>query len=274
MTEPQLEFDFAPAQDTPRTPPPAPKAAIAPRETGRTPITSLTDAQRLHEELERRSGMVIHLRITNNRSTVMAVKFSHCGLSARLSLHHMFVQAGPDVVLALAHWVKHPRSRKHAALLNGYIRDHNHLIAPRKARTVPLHTQGRVYDLQKLYDEVNAAEFEGRVDAPITWGKMPPLKRRRSIRFGSYSPQEHLIRMHPLLDDPAIPAFFIRYIVFHEMLHADLGIEETEGRRVLHSRAFRLRERQYKDFAAAERWMENPKNLALVLGRARRREGA
>lgn len=272
MSEAQLELDFGATMDTPRTPPPLPKSVV--ERVVAAPVALASAGDTLQTELERRSGMRVQLRITNNRSTVMSVKFGHGGMSARLSLHHMFVQAPPEVVAALAHWVKHPRSRKHAALLNGFIREHNHLIAPRKERAVPLATRGKVYDLRAIFDEVNAAEFGGRVDARITWGKMPPLRRRRSIRFGSYSPQEHLIRMHPLLDDAAIPAFFVRYIVFHEMLHADLGIEERDGRRVIHSKAFLARERAYADFAAAERWMANAKNLALVLGRGRRREGA
>src|SRR5690606_9202221 len=112
-------------------------------------------------------------------------------------------------------------------------------------------------DLQQLYDEVNRTEFEGAVDCGITWGRLPTRRRRRSIRFGSYSPKEHLIRIHPYLDQAFVPAFFVRYIVFHEMLHAVMGIEELpSGRRAIHPPAFKRREEQYPDFARAVRWLE------------------
>ena len=199
----------------------------------------------------------------------MSVKYSNNGRAARVGLHHMFLLAEGPMLEALAHWVKHPRSSKNAKAINAFLRANNHLVKPKKPRPATLHTQGVVYDLRRLFDEVNAAHFEGRVDAGITWGKMPAQRRRRSIRFGSYSPAEHLVRMHPLLDSASVPEFFVRYIVFHEMLHADLGIEEGEGRRVIHSRAFRERERLYPDFRAAEAWMEDRGNLAMLLGRTR-----
>ena len=42
---------------------------------------------------------------------------------------------------------------------------------------------------------------------------------RRSIKLGSYSATERLIRVHPALDRPWVPRYFVSYIVYHEMLH-------------------------------------------------------
>lgn len=250
----------------------APSVLSQPEEpTQSSEAGALGAADALRLALERGANMPVHLRITNNRATVMSVRYENAGKLAQLRLHHMFLGASEEVVAALAHWVRHPRSRKHAALLNGYIRANNHLIRLAPVRTAPRRTQGVVHDLQAMYDALNQTEFGGRVDAPITWGKMPSRLRRRSIRFGSYAPQEHLIRIHPLLDDAQVPGWFVRYIVFHEMLHAELGIEEVEGRRVIHSRAFRAREKQYIDFARAVAWMETPANLGRLLGRERAR---
>jgi len=255
MGSAQLEINFdapaAPAEAAPLS-----RAAVPP-----------TGAERLRAQIAARFGGELHLRITDNRSTLMSVKYARLGNAARLSLHHMFLGAGPEVVAALGHWVKHPRSRRHAEVLDAFMREHRHLIAPRRAREAAVRTRGQHHDLQQLFDELNAAEFGGRVDARITWGKMPPQRHRSHIRLGSYSQEEHLIRMHPLLDAAAVPAFFVRYVVFHEMLHADLGIAEVDGRRRAHTREFRERERAYAGFRAAEQWLADPRNLALVLGR-------
>lgn len=269
MDDAQLLLDFedvAPRReaDTPRT------AAAAPL---RRPIPpqheAMAMADCLRTALEAKSGLRIHLKITDNRSTVMSVRYDQGGRAAKVGLHHMFLREDPVLVAALAHWVRHPRSRRHAAYLNQFIKEHNHLIAPKRARAMRLQARGKVYDLQTMWEAVNAEYFGGRVTAPITWGKMPHKARRRSIRFGSYMPGDHLIRIHPLLDDDRVPEWFVRYIVFHEMLHADLGIEECDGRRVMHSKEFRRIEQTYPDFAAAEAWMACSANLGALLGRAR-----
>jgi predicted metal-dependent hydrolase len=117
--------------------------------------------------------------------------------------------------------------------------------------------------------ELNREFFEDSVSAHITWGRMPSARRRRSIRFGSYSAEEDLIRIHPLLDQGFVPAFFVRYIVFHEMLHAHLGIEETpSGRRAVHTREFRRREKAYPDYDCAIAWQAEKANLAKLLKKA------
>lgn len=237
------------------------------------PLPALTlqvQADTLRATLTARSGLHIHLRITDNTSTMMSVRFEPTGTAARLSLHRMFLDAPDDIVRALAHWVKHPRGRKYAATLNGFIRERRDLIAPRVPRAVPLRVEGAVFNLQTIYDAVNRDHFDGAITAPITWGKMPTTRRRRSIRFGSYSPAEHLIRMHPLLDQTFVPEYFVRYIIFHEMLHAAMGIEELpSGRRAIHPPAFKKREQAYPEYARALAWMENPKNLKRLLqGRA------
>ena len=125
--------------------------------------------------------------------------------------------------------------------------------------------------MNRYFEEVNRAEFDSSIDAPITWGRLPTVRRRRSIRLGSYSADDHLIRIHPHLDQAFVPEYFVRYIVFHEMLHAHLGIETgPTGRRRIHTREFNVRERAYADFARAVAWQDDPANLNRMLRPARK----
>lgn len=264
----QLEFEFprlaAPLEralhDTVAVPPPA-----APRGESRgESVQRLADG--LRAELCRRTGLEIRLRITNNSSTMMSLRYESVGGAANVGLHHMFLEAPDEIRRALADWVRRPRSKVPGKKLEAYIARQRHLIKSRPSRKTPLRTSGTRFDLKELYQEVNTAEFDDQVSSPITWGKMPPPGRRRSIRFGSYSPGEDLIRIHPLLDQAFVPRFFVRYIVFHEMLHAHMGIEETPtGRRKIHPPAFRQREADYPDFARAVEWMEDAGNLKRLL---------
>ena len=86
----------------------------------------------------------------------------------------------------------------------------------------PLKTRGEVYDLKVLFDAVNTEFFSGQVRCRIGWGRdrTPGRRSRRSksIRYGSWSPSTQTIRIHPRLDDARVPAEFMRYIVFHEMM--------------------------------------------------------
>lgn len=60
--------------------------------------------------------------------------------------------------------------------------------------------------------------------------------------------------MHSALDHPEVPEFFVRFIIFHEMLHAELKVQDKRGRRCIHSREFRRREHAHPDFERAKKW--------------------
>ena len=232
--------------------------------------TTLTTAQEradaLHQMLCEATGVDIRLRITNNSSTMMSLRFEQSGGRAVVGLHHMFLDAPEPVRKALGTWILRPRTKNSGKKLEAFIAERRHLIAKRSQRQAVCRTQGQFVDLQRLYDGVNAGEFENKVDTPITWGKMPTQRRRRSIRFGSFTPGDNLIRIHPYLDQAFVPEFFVRYIVFHEMLHAFMGIEEgPTGRRRIHPPAFRRREECYADYDRALKWMNNESNLRRLL---------
>lgn len=219
-----------------------------------------------HQELEARTGEAIRLTFTDNRSTMMSMRRRPGSRALELRLHRMFLDADSATFDALVRWVKRVRCEHTARVLDAFIRGNRSLIRPRLPKPNHLVSQGHVYDLNALYEEVNRTEFGGQVDARITWGKRPPARKRRSIRFGSYSVEENLIRIHPHLDRPTVPRFYIRYIVFHEMLHAHMGIAEgPNGRRQIHPPAFQTRERQYPDFVRAQEWERKAENLRPLL---------
>jgi hypothetical protein len=271
----QMEFTWTPdfhsaalaAKETPCLPVPRP-AAPAPSPLAARRAELQRQANALLDDLGKRTSMVIRLRITDNSSTIMSVRHTADGKGARVSLHHMFLAATDEVRAALAHWIKHPKSRASGSLLDEFMREQRHLIQPRKRPAHTLRTRGHCFDLGAIYRELNQRFFENTVSAKITWGKMPTVNRRRSIRFGSHEPKAGIIRIHPLLDQPFVPEFFVTYIVYHEMLHAFLGIEELpSGRRGIHTPKFRRVEKAYPDYQRALDWMENKNNLNRLLRR-------
>lgn len=264
----QLEFTWEQAPEPSDSTPLASSRAI-PRE-GVTPLPSRreieTAARELHHDLTERTGLTIRLRISNNSSTMLSVRHNQAGTVASLSVHYMFLSAAPNVKRALASWVKRPKARKSGSVLDAFIREHSHQIHPSKRRGAPLHTAGHHHDLEALFDELNEKHFNGAIGARITWGRMPALRRRRSIRFGSHCSLQNLIRIHPLLDQAFVPRYLVRYIIFHEMLHAFLGVDEkASGRRSIHPARFTRLEKAYPDYERAVAWIEDVHNLNRLL---------
>jgi hypothetical protein len=119
----------------------------------------------------------------------------------------------------------------------------------------PRRTRGHVFDLAAVQRAVSERYFGGAVRCAITWGRpgrRPRRARSRSIRFGTYVEALRLVRINPILDDPRVPAEFVEYIVFHEMLHA-VAPSESAGSRRHHHGTFRALERRHPDLARMRR---------------------
>ena len=115
------------------------------------------------------------------------------------------------------------------------------------------------HHLESLAADVHRTYFSKYPPLPVRWGQQITRKRRRSIRLGSYNHHTTEIRIHPLLNSPQIPAFFIQSVIHHEYLHHVLGGN--------HNRRFHSAERQFRYYREAQEWVR--RNLFLLLGRRR-----
>jgi hypothetical protein len=200
------------------------------------------------------------LAVTDNQYTMISVKREK-GLF-RLRLHHMFLDAAPEVVRAIAHYVA--RNDREASRLLGQFIDINqrkirHARRHNKApATVTIETTGEVHDLRAIYDDLNLRYFADCIDARITWGqRLQPggrRRRRNSIKMGSYSVEDRLIRIHPSLDRGFVPRVFVEWIVYHEMLHQKHDIPIVGGRRQFHTPEFLAEEASFQHYDRARQW--------------------
>jgi hypothetical protein len=203
----------------------------------------------------------VRLSVTDNRSTM--VSFRRSANALQLRLHHMFLDAPEVVVRAVADYAGRG-NRLAGVILDDYIRGQQPRIRQeRHAAEADLDPQGRCFDLQVMFNQLNRAYFQEGIQARVGWGRLPPRRRRKSIRLGVYDHQTREIRIHPALDRPEVPAFFVEFILFHEMLHQLFPSSNATGRRIHHPRAFREREKSFPLYAAALRWERE--NLHLLL---------
>ena len=168
-------------------------------------------------------------------------------------LHHMFLRAPDSVIDDLATFLM--RSNRHAnARLDRYIEDNDDKIRKGIDRNTTLRTEGEHYDLQSIYNYLNRQYFEDALDLRITWGKAPNKARRHSIRMGTYSQDEQLIRIHPSLDASWVPSFVVELVIYHEMLHAVVPPILRGRQKIFHTPEFRRREAAHPDYQKAVAW--------------------
>ena len=131
---------------------------------------------------------------------------------------------------------------------------------PSDSRLLPidvLNCSRSIHDLEALADEVRRIYFQGQPLLPIRWGHRIQRRQRRSIRLGSYNHRTGEIRVHPLLDSPGVPTFFIQSVIHHEYLHHVVGAR--------HNRRFHAQERRFRYHRESKEWIR--RNLGSLLGR-------
>jgi predicted metal-dependent hydrolase len=171
-------------------------------------------------------------------------------------LHHMFAYADPVITRALAHYIADNDNAASRVLGDFIDQNAGHVRGrARRAPTQVIFTAGEHHDLRDIYDEINARYFDNKIDAAITWGARTGRPRRRnSIKMGSYSVEDRLIRIHRSLDRAFVPRMFVAWIVFHEMLHQVHDIRVKNGRREFHSKEFLADEALFEQYEEAKRW--------------------
>lgn len=243
--------------------------AEALRRAKKTSVISseITEAQ---DSLERRirahlTRGRVQVTLTDNRYTMISVRRIAAkdarGARARerryeVRLHHMFIDADPVIVRALARYVA-DNDADASRVLGDFI-DANADHVRGRARRAPaqlIFTAGEHHDLREIFDQLNAEYFDNRIEAAITWGaRCGRPRRRNSIKMGSYSVEDRLIRIHRSLDRAFVPRYFVAWIVFHEMLHQVHDIRVKNGRREFHSKEFLADEAGFALYEQAKLW--------------------
>ena len=201
----------------------------------------------------------VEVTLTDNRYTMISVRRVKAPaprgeMRYEVRLHHMFVDADPVITRALARYIA-DNDAEASRILGDFIDDNSGHVRGRARRTptTVIFTAGEHHDLRQIFDELNERYFDNKIDAAITWGARTGRPRRRnSIKMGSYSVEDRLIRIHRSLDRAFVPRFFVAWIVFHEMLHQIHDIRVKNGRREFHSKEFLADEAQFEHYDEAK----------------------
>lgn len=212
------------------------------------------------EQLENSVGMKLRLKINDNRSTMLSVKWEpDC---TKVSLHRMFLQAPQNIMQALACYLK-GKNKKLDPCVKAYI-EHNlqKLDYSHELDFSKLETKGRVYDLERIYHSLNREYFDGPLNLHITWFGERRRRTCRRVTFGLYHDPLRLIKINRLLDNKHFPDYFVAYVIYHEMLHyvCPTYVDEN-GFKHIHSKEFKEREQKFKYYREARQWIRDNQNF-------------
>jgi hypothetical protein len=217
----------------------------------------------LQKQLESSSGLKLKLKINDNRSTMLSVKWEpDC---TKVSLHRIFLQAPQNVMDALACYLRR-KDKSIAASVKAFIEDnlktldYSHQIDHSK-----LYCQGNVYNLREIYDELNIEYFDNKLNLYITWFGKPNQRCRSRVTFGLYHDPLKLIKINRMLDSPSFPDYIVSYVVYHEMVHHVCpGYFDANGQHHIHSKEFKEREVLFRYHDIAQHWIkENQANFFI-----------
>jgi len=207
----------------------------------------------LRDSLEKLSRRPVVLSITDNASSLLSIRIKHDFVFARM--HWMFLKAGDDILKEIADFISKRTVR--TPLIRHFIQANSDCIKARDGcpkRPVAIRTKGKFHDLREVFTSLNDTYFSGQVTSSISWGRRHARRIVRRLTLGSFSKNTNTIWINTVLDRKTIPGYFIRYIVYHEMLHSIMKEEKKNGRRLLHNSAFRQRERLLGEYEKAVAW--------------------
>ncbi len=199
---------------------------------------------------EEASGRSVTLVLTDNSTSMLSIRKK--GTVSFVRLHRMFLFADEGTLKEIALFIKHGSGSM--TRFRSFLNKMSGVVRRKPPRYFSVRAQGKCYDLQAIFERLNMEYFDSRLTSVISWGTGTSRKAVRKRTLGSYCNHTNIIRINPVLDKKTVPVYYIEFVVYHEMLHAAIGIREKDGRRSVHSRAFRERERLFKDYDKAVRW--------------------
>lgn len=159
--------------------------------------------------------------------------------------------------ILLAKMYRRAIDREAAARYRKYVSSHHvsrkaHLVRQMRGRKRLDSAQGRTYDLEALFEDLNQRFFHGLMARPqMTWSRD---HSRNSL--GHYDPAHNAIVVSRIFDHPRVPRFAVEYIVYHEMLHLKHPVKLRGTRRCVHPRAFQDDEKLFPELDQAKKYLK------------------
>jgi hypothetical protein len=107
--------------------------------------------------------------------------------------------------------------------------------------------QGEYHDLDELFRAVSQEYLESSFIKPrLCWNSILTTRK-----LGHYESARDRVVLSPSLDRKNIPRFVVEFVLYHELLHKHHGVEWLNGKRMVHTPAFRRSEKKFRFYDQA-----------------------
>ncbi len=160
--------------------------------------------------------------------------------------------------ILLAKMYRRPVDRAAAERYRRYVSGHHisrkaHLVRQMRGRKHLASAQGRTYDLEAVFEDLNRRFFHGLLARPqMTWSRD---HARNSL--GHYDPAHNAIVVSRIFDHPRVPRSAVEYIVYHEMLHLKHPVRLRGSRRCVHSAEFQAEEKLFPQLDEVKQFLRH-----------------
>jgi hypothetical protein len=128
------------------------------------------------------------------------------------------------------------------------VRRQAHLVRQIRGRKFISGPQGEYYNLEEIFERLNAQFFDGMMGRPqLGWSRQPS----RSL-LGHFDPSHNAIIISRIFDQPKMPRLALEYVMFHEMLHLRFPVDHSRTRRCVHTKEFKEAEKKFPHFREAK----------------------
>jgi hypothetical protein len=112
--------------------------------------------------------------------------------------------------------------------------------------------QGETYDLDEVFESLNARFFHGLLGRPLlTWSE-----HNAKRLLGHYDAAHNTIMVSKVFDRRTTPRYAVEYLMYHEMLHLKHPVKVKAGRRCVHSRDFKAEENLFPELGKAKEYLK------------------
>ena len=107
--------------------------------------------------------------------------------------------------------------------------------------------QGEYHDLDELFRAVSQEYLDSSFVKPrLCWNSILTTRK-----LGHYESARDRVVLSPSLDRKDIPHFVVEFVLYHELLHKHHGVEWLNGKRMVHTPAFRRSEKKFRFYDQA-----------------------
>jgi hypothetical protein len=168
------------------------------------------------------------------------------------------LRASPAAVLEALAFIllgklyRKPIAKKYTHRYNLYlnrrdVRRDMHALQQIRGRKFISGPEGLSYNLAEIFDHLKQRYFNGLMQCPqLGWSR---TRNRRLL--GHFDHCHNAIIISRIFDHPKVPRMALEFVMYHEMLHLHFPTEYRGARRCVHTKAFKMSEREFAGWKEA-----------------------